>query len=334
MEQQQQTPPPNAVQDSILSKLDALDSAPKASATEAPPVQPPAPQEAPPATPAVPHEAPADAPKTEEQQAKRLEDVMLARQQKAAEAIKAQAPAPNYEDAFALDPMDAIRTLAKKIVGDDADKLKEFIEGEIYTPLMVEVLGKDADQLDPALRTKLDVKTLNRKLQAEQRARKQHEEAAQKEKAHQEYMSKVTNVKSALTKWIEERSQTYSYLSKQTRPEDVLFDLVDEDSGMTIEKAAELANDYYRRDADRYRDLMLGKPGEAGKSANATNGQHAKPAGLTNSGATAAVTAASGMPENMDDPNVSARFLGDLLDRDPSQLLKRRDERRKKAYGG
>ena len=222
---------------------------------------------------------------------------------------------------FEADPIGTLQEMAKRIAGDDVEAQKAFLREELYTPLMIDVLGADeADNLDPGLRARAETARLKRKLEAETKARQKFEEERKQERLQMEQDSRIALVKGRLAKFTEAHSERFPFLAVQDSPEEVLFDLLHEDENLTPEKAAELANEYFEtRDASKYRPLLLGDQGNAKRQSTSATTESIRPS-LTNSGATAAVMAADGTP-NLDDPDTSAEYWAEMLEKNPAKVL-------------
>lgn len=255
------------------------------------------------------------------------EKAKLAEREKAIAAREAALPSA---EAFRRDPVSELRRLAASVVGDDDAKVAAFLAGEIYEPLMVEVLGmKDPDKLDPAIRNRAEMRRLERSLEAEKRAREEQQAEMKRQQEEAAHQTKLQQIKGTLTQWIQGKASDYPHLSRysQSAADDV-FDIMLENATLTPEKAAELAEEHYRKERQRYTDQLLDgtRTTAAGTQATKSGQSATRATSLTNSGATEAV--ATGGDKPPEDPEASALYWAERLERDP-EAMKRMITRRR-----
>ena len=249
-------------------------------------------------------------------------------------AIAARETALPDAAAFQRDPMAELRRMAIAVVGNDEAKLAAFLAQEVYEPLMVELVGmKDPDKLDPTIRLRADQRRLARELDAEKRAREdgQRELARQKEAAAEE--AKLQQIKGTLSRWIEGKGSDYPHLAKYSpNAADDVFSIMVERTDLTPQQAAESAEAHYKRERARYASdqLLAGRPAAAAGTNAMKTGQSTATtstrASLTNSGATEGNATETDAPPT--DPEASAAFWADRLERDPESIRKLSARRR------
>lgn len=236
-------------------------------------------------------------------------------------------------DDFKTDPADAIRRLAAAAVGsDDPKAIADYLANDVYNDLTVDLLEiKDPDKLDPNIKTRREIRRMERQLRTEKAAReKQAKDAEEAQKKFHEH-AQVVEVKGTLSRWFEGQRSNYPFLAALAHnPADELFDMLLENEQMSPEEAARLANDYHRKESERYRkafDLLPGGEKKKTAAGTATKVESAKvTTSLTTSGATEANVAKSDEPP--DDPDAAAAYWADQLERDPEAMKKRISRRR------
>lgn len=241
-----------------------------------------------------------------------------------------EAAAPSLE-AWKRDAISELRRMAASVVGDDEKKIASYLADEIYEPLMVELLAlKDPDKLDPGIRNRAEIRRLNRSLETEKRAREDHQRSLERQQQEAAEQTKLQQVKGTLTRWIEGKGSDYPHLTQYSQsPADDVFEIMLQDESLSPERAAQLAEKHYATERKRYSDQVPGgrTPTAAGTPATKSGPPSAttRAASLTNSGATEATATSGDSPP--DDPDASASYWADRLERDPESvktLIKKR----------
>lgn len=237
-------------------------------------------------------------------------------------------------DDFKVDPADAIRRLAAAAIGsDDPKAIADYLANDVYTDLTVDLLEvKDPDKLDPNIKTRREIRKMERQLRTEKKEReKQARDAEEAQKKTQE-TAQIGEVKGTLSRWFEGQRSNYPFLATLAQnPTDEIFDMLLENEQMSPEEAARLANDYHRKESERYRkafDLLPGGDTKKTAAGTATKAASAKTtASLTTSGATEGNVATSDEPP--DDPDASAAYWAERLERDPEAMRETITRRRR-----
>jgi hypothetical protein len=238
---------------------------------------------------------------------------------------RAKAERASAVAAFRRDAIGELERMAREAFGDDAKAIEAFLTEEVYTPLMVRLVElKDPDKLDPNIKTRSEMRKLERKLEEEKAAREAHVKQLQSEKEEAQQEAKKQQVMGTLTRWLEEKRSDYPHLTEYARnAAGDLFDMLLDNEEMSPEKAAELADAYYRKERERYvgSDQVRGGKTKTAAGSTATKVESAKKTtSLTNSGATEGNASQKDGPP--DDPDASARYWADRLERDPEGMRK------------